>query len=65
MAVIRTTERLGRSLGFFQTFAIGTGTMIGARIFIARVAIFAAGPAAILSFLFGGIISMATAISMA
>jgi amino acid transporter len=66
MAIIRTTERLGRSLGFFQTFAIGTGTMIGAGIFILPgIAISAAGPAAILSFLFGGIISMATAISMA
>ncbi|MDK2835002.1 MAG: hypothetical protein PWP14_1552 [Methanolobus sp.] len=66
MATIRTTERLGRSLGFFQTFAIGTGTMIGAGIFILPgIAISAAGPAAILSFLFGGIISMATAISMA
>ncbi|WP_292461556.1 amino acid permease [Methanolobus sp.] len=66
MGTIRTTERLGRSLGFFQTFAIGTGTMIGAGIFILPgIAISAAGPAAILSFLFGGIISMATAISMA
>ncbi|MCQ6961994.1 amino acid permease [Methanolobus chelungpuianus] len=66
MATIRTTERLGRSLGFFQTFAIGTGTMIGAGIFILPgIAISAAGPAAILSFLFGGVISMATAISMA
>ncbi len=66
MAIIRTTERLGRSLGFFQTFAIGTGTMIGAGIFILPgIAISTAGPAAILSFLLGGIISMATAISMA
>ena len=66
MGTIRTTERLGRSLGFFQTFAIGTGTMIGAGIFILPgIAISAAGPAAILSFLFGGILSMATAISMA
>ncbi|TGC09650.1 amino acid permease [Methanolobus halotolerans] len=65
MGTIRTKESLGRSLGFFQTFAIGTGTMIGAGIFILPgLAISAAGPAAILSFLLGGIISMATAISM-
>ncbi|MDG6244432.1 MAG: amino acid permease [Methanolobus sp.] len=66
MGTIRTKESLGRSLGFFQTFAIGTGTMIGAGIFVLPgLAISAAGPAAILSFLLGGIISMATAISMA
>lgn len=66
MGVIRTNENLGRSLGFFQTFAIGTGTMIGAGIFVLpAIAISSAGPASILSFLIGGIISMATAISMA
>lgn len=66
MATIETKERLGRSLGFFATFAIGTGTMIGAGIFILpAIATSAAGPAAILSFLLGGVISMATAISMA
>lgn len=66
MAIIKTSESLGRSLGFFQTFAIGTGTMIGAGIFILPgIAISSAGSAAILSFLIGGVISMATAISMA
>ncbi|SFM85740.1 amino acid permease [Methanolobus profundi] len=66
MGVIRTKESLGRSLGFFQTFAIGTGTMIGAGIFILPgIAISSAGSAAILSFLLGGVISMATALSMA
>ena len=66
MAIVRTSESLGRSLGFFQTFAIGTGTMIGAGIFILPgIAISSAGSAAILSFLIGGVISMATAISMA
>lgn len=29
MAAVETTERLGRSLGFFSTFAISTGTIIG------------------------------------
>jgi len=66
MASVETTERLGRSLGFFSTFAIGTGTMIGAGIFILPgLAIANAGPGAIISFLLGGLISIATAISMA
>lgn len=66
MASVETTERLGRSLGFFSTFAIGTGTMIGAGIFILPgLAVANAGPGAIISFLLGGLISIATAISMA
>ncbi len=66
MAAVETTERLGRSLGFFSTFTIGTGTMIGAGIFILPgIAIANAGPGAIISFLLAGIISIATAISMA
>ena len=66
MATIKSQERLGRSLGFFETFAIGTGTMIGAGIFILpSIAISQAGPASIISFLIGGLISMATAISVA
>ncbi|WP_292468198.1 amino acid permease [Methanolobus sp.] len=65
MAAIETQERLGRSLGFFSTFAIGTGTMIGAGIFILPgVAMANAGPGAIISFMLGGIIAIATAISM-
>ena len=63
---LQRDERLGRSLGFFPTFAIGTGTMIGAGIFVLPgIAAASAGPAAIFSFLLGGIISMATALSMA
>lgn len=66
MVAIKSEERLGRSLGFFETFAIGTGTMIGAGIFILpSIAISQAGPASIISFLIGGLISMATAISVA
>ncbi|WP_410507484.1 amino acid permease [Methanosarcina hadiensis] len=66
MAPIETTERLGRSLGFFSTFAIGTGTMIGAGIFLLPgIAMAKAGPGAVFSFLLGGLISIATAISMA
>jgi amino acid transporter/nucleotide-binding universal stress UspA family protein len=66
MAPVETTERLGRSLGFFSTFAIGTGTMIGAGIFLLPgIALANAGPGAIISFLLGGLISIATATSMA
>ncbi len=66
MATTRSKERLGRSLGFFETFAIGTGTMIGAGIFILpAIALSEAGPACIISFLIGGLISTATAISVA
>jgi len=65
MASVETTERLGCSLGFFSTFAIGTGTMIGAGIFILPgIALADAGSGAIISFLLGGLISIATAISM-
>ena len=66
MATIKPKERLGRNLGFFETFAIGTGTMIGAGIFILpAIALSEAGPACMISFLIGGIISIATAISVA
>jgi len=66
MAPVETTERLGRSLGFFSTFAIATGTMIGAGIFILPgIAVANAGSGAIISFLLGGLIAIATAISMA
>ncbi|AKB75559.1 Amino acid permease [Methanosarcina lacustris Z-7289] len=65
MAPVEKTERLGRNLGFFSTFAIGTGTMIGAGIFILPgLAVANAGPGAIIAFLLGGLISIATAISM-
>ncbi|MFW5984856.1 MAG: amino acid permease [Halanaerobiaceae bacterium] len=64
--MIKTDKKLGRSLGFFPVFAIGTGTMIGAGIFILPgIAASSAGPAAILSFVLGGLIAMATALSMA
>ena len=66
MAPVETTERLGRSLSFFSTFAIGTGTMIGAGIFILPgIAMANAGSGAIISFLLGGLITIATAVSMA
>ncbi len=63
---IKSDKKLGRSLGFFPVFAIGTGTMIGAGIFILPgIAVGNAGPAAIISFVLGGLIAMATALSMA
>jgi len=66
MPAPKTEKRLGRNLGFLAVFAIGTGTMIGAGIFVLPgIASEHAGPAAALSFLVGGLISLATAISMA
>ena len=63
---LRKDKKLGRSLGFFPVFAIGTGTMIGAGIFILPgIATANAGPAAVISFVIGGLIAMATALSMA
>ena len=58
-------ERLGKSLGLFQVFAIGTGTMIGAGIFVLpSIAISTAGPAAIFAFVLGGLITLATTLSV-
>ncbi|MFW6026416.1 MAG: APC family permease, partial [Candidatus Woesearchaeota archaeon] len=62
----KNNHELDRNMGFFAAFSIGTGTMIGAGIFVLpKIAISNAGPAVILSFLLGGLISLATAISMA
>ncbi|MFW5788017.1 MAG: APC family permease, partial [Halanaerobiales bacterium] len=59
-------HKLDRNIGFFAAFAIGTGTMIGAGIFVLpNIALSSAGPAVIFSFFLGGLISMATALSMA
>ncbi|TCK92731.1 amino acid/polyamine/organocation transporter (APC superfamily) [Natranaerovirga hydrolytica] len=61
----KTQERLGKNLGFFAVYAIGTGTMIGAGIFVLPgIAISTAGPAAALSFLIGGLITLATMFSV-
>src|SRR6056297_690921 len=61
----KSQERLGRSLGFFSVFAIGTGTMIGAGIFVLpSIAITIAGPAAVISFILGGLITLATTLSV-
>lgn len=58
-------ERLGKSLNFFAVYAIGTGTMIGAGIFVLPgIAISTAGPAAALSFILGGLITLMTTLSI-
>ena len=63
--MIQTEKRLGKNLGFFAVYAIGTGTMIGAGIFVLPgIAISEAGPAAALSFLLGGLITLATMFSV-
>jgi amino acid transporter/nucleotide-binding universal stress UspA family protein len=59
-------EDLRRELGFWDALAIGTGTMIGAGIFLlAGVALELTGPAAIFSYLGAGIVCMITAASAA
>ncbi|TCT16365.1 amino acid/polyamine/organocation transporter (APC superfamily) [Natranaerovirga pectinivora] len=61
----QTQERLGKNLSFFAVYAIGTGTMIGAGIFVLPgIAIGTAGPAAALSFFIGGLITLATMFSV-
>lgn len=65
MDMSKKQERLGKSLGFFSAYAIGTGTMIGAGIFVLpSLAIATAGPAAVLSFILGGLITLATTFSV-
>jgi amino acid transporter/nucleotide-binding universal stress UspA family protein len=59
-------EDLRRELGIWDALAIGTGTMIGAGIFLlAGVALELTGPAAIFSYLGAGIVCMITAASAA
>lgn len=56
---------LSRDLGAFAVFSISSGTMIGAGIFVLPgYAATLAGPAAILSFLIGGLIALTSAISV-
>lgn len=57
---------LAQSLGLFEALAIGIGTMIGAGIFVLPGFIIAeVGPAAVLSFLLGGVIALLNAMSAA
>lgn len=65
MSSLNKSEKLGRNISFLAAFAIGTGTMIGAGIFVLPgIAITNAGPAAIFSFLFGGVLALCTALSL-
>ncbi|MFB6284053.1 MAG: amino acid permease [Halobacteria archaeon] len=58
-------QELARDLGFLEAYTIGLGTMIGAGIFVLpSIAANQAGPASMVSFLAGGIISLLAAISL-
>jgi len=57
---------LAQGLGLMEALTIGIGTMIGAGIFVLPGIIIAkAGPAAVLSFLLGGVIALFNAMSVA
>jgi amino acid transporter len=60
-----TDQELARDLGFLEAYTIGLGTMIGAGIFVLpSIAAAQAGPASILSFLGGGLVSLLAALSL-
>jgi amino acid transporter len=64
--VMKAREDLRRELGFWTALTIGAGTMIGAGIFLlAGVAVEAAGPGAIFSYLLAGLVCLLTASSAA
>ena len=58
-------QELARDLGFLEAYTIGVGTMIGAGIFVLPSIVAAsAGPAGMVSFLIGGVVSLLTALSL-
>ena len=58
-------QELARDLGFLEADTIGLGTMIGAGIFVLpSTAAEQAGPASMISFFAGGIISLLAALSL-
>ncbi|MFB6200811.1 MAG: amino acid permease [Halorhabdus sp.] len=60
-----TEQELARDLGFLEAYTIGLGTMIGAGIFVLpSIAAQQAGPASMLSFLGGGLVSLLAALSL-
>ncbi|MFD1646828.1 amino acid permease [Haloarchaeobius litoreus] len=60
-----TDQELARDLGFLEAYTIGLGTMIGAGIFVLpSIAAEQAGPASMVSFFLGGIISLLAALSL-
>ena len=60
-----TEQELARDLGFLEAYTIGLGTMIGAGIFVLpSIAADQAGPASMVSFFAGGLVSLLAAISL-
>src|SRR6056297_2469108 len=58
-------QELARDLGFLEAYTIGLGTMIGAGIFVLpSIAAESAGPASMISFAVGGIVSLLAALSL-
>ncbi|MFB6355305.1 MAG: hypothetical protein ABEJ65_02175, partial [bacterium] len=58
-------QELARDLGFLEAYTMGLGTMIGAGIFVLpSVAAANAGPASMISFGIGGVVSLLAAISL-
>lgn len=58
-------QELARDLGFLEAYTMGVGTMIGAGIFILPGIVAAnAGPAGMISFVIGGLVSLLTALSL-
>lgn len=58
-------QELARDLGFLEAYTIGVGTMIGAGIFVLPgIVAQNAGPAGMISFVIGGVVSLLTALSL-
>lgn len=58
-------QELARDLGFLEAYTIGVGTMIGAGIFVLPGIVASnAGPAGMISFVIGGVVSLLTALSL-
>ncbi|MFB6234799.1 MAG: amino acid permease [Halopenitus sp.] len=58
-------QELARDLGFLEAYTIGLGTMIGAGIFVLpSIAAKQAGPASMISFFAGGMVSLLAALSL-
>jgi len=58
-------QELARDLGFLEAYTMGVGTMIGAGIFVLpSIAVANAGPASMISFAIGGVVSLLAALSL-
>ncbi|MFB6262297.1 MAG: amino acid permease, partial [Bradymonadaceae bacterium] len=59
------TQELARDMGFLEAYTMGVGTMIGAGIFVLpSIAAANAGPASMISFTVGGLVSLLAALSL-